>query len=158
VQPIVFESEGDFHLYRELRRYQTYDFSLDRDPEAVALTDVSGGSYLVKDVIKAYECQAVNGCKCDMFTVRVPDVSRPLVFTFLTKGGHEQWHPDSVDSACLEAFLLSDFTLNKDPKRKLDDFRKEILAKYPYQKGQSVFRGLDHRQIESVLRKVIKQA
>jgi hypothetical protein len=63
-----------------------------------------------------------------------------------------------VDPACLEAFLLNDFTISKDPKRKLDDFRKEILAKYPYQKGTSIFRGLENRQIESVLRKVIKQA
>ena len=124
----------------------------------MALTDESGGSYLVKNVIKAYECQAVNGCKCDMFTVRVPDASRPMVFTFLTKGGHDQWHKDSVDPACLETFLVKDSTLNKEPKRKLDDLRKEILAKYPYQKGQSIFRGLDNRQIENVLRKVIKQA
>jgi hypothetical protein len=36
---LAFESEGDFKLYRDLRRYQTFDFRLDHDPEAVALTD-----------------------------------------------------------------------------------------------------------------------
>ena len=63
-----------------------------------------------------------------------------------------------MDPACLEAFLLRDFTHKKDPRRKLDDFRMEILAKYPYQKGQSIFKGLDHGHIENLLRQVIKQA
>ena len=61
-----------------------------------------------------------------------------------------------MDPACLETFLVSDPNLNKEPKRKLEELRKEILANYPYQKGQSIFRGLDQKQVESVLRKVLK--
>lgn len=63
-----------------------------------------------------------------------------------------------MDPTCLETYLLSDPSINKEPKRKLDELRKEILANYPYQKGQSIFRGLDQKQVESVLRKVLKQA
>ena len=83
---------------------------------------------MVKDVLSVYECQGPKSCKCELYTVKVShkDNSKYLVFTFLSKGGHEPWHPDNVEPECLERFLMNDPTINKESRKKIEDIRLDI--------------------------------
>ncbi len=134
VQILHFESETDYNLYKDLRKYFQYDkfAGIDKDPDEVALIDENSNIYKLNEIIAVYECQGPKQCKCELYTVRVPNVKGNLVFSFLSKGGHDPWHIDAVDADKLEKFLLDDHTVNKDSRRKIEDIREELRNKYPF--------------------------
>lgn len=72
----------------------------------------------------------------------------------ITKCGHTG-HDDHVDLKKLEEILRKD-EIGALPHKSIAEMKEEVKKRYPWQRGTQIFRGLDERQIETVLRQVQK--